>query len=275
MHIDKNHILTEGGERPIRFDRYQPEDASIQANVIFCHGYKGFKDWGGWHLVAEAFAQAGFAFWKFNFSYNGGTMDNPIDFPDLEAFALNNYSLEVEDLGRMIDMVRDESPNIPIYVIGHSRGVGIALLRAAADKRISKVVSWAGVSDFKARFFEGSPAFEQWKKEGVTYVENSRTKQKLPHKWQFYEDFIANEDKLTISKAVASLEIPQLIVHGNQDPSVPFSEGEALHRWNPTSQLEIIEGADHVFGMKHPWDREVMSDHMKDVVQRTINFLRA
>ena len=23
--------------------------------VIFCHGYKGFKDWGAWNLMAEAF----------------------------------------------------------------------------------------------------------------------------------------------------------------------------------------------------------------------------
>ena len=143
------------------------------------------------------------------------------------------------------------------------------------DTRISKVVSWAGVSDFKARFFMGSPAFEQWKKEGITYVENSRTKQQLPHKWQFYEDFKANEDKLTISKAVTSLEVPQLIAHGTQDPSVPFAEGEALHSWNPSSQLEAIKGADHVFGMKHPWELDELADHMQDVVQRTINFLRA
>ena len=54
--------------------------------IIFCHGYKGFKDWGAWNLMAEAFAKIGFCFIKFNFSHNGGTIEQPIDFPDLEAF---------------------------------------------------------------------------------------------------------------------------------------------------------------------------------------------
>ena len=38
--------------------------------IIFCHGFKGFKDWGPWNLVAEHFAKAGFFFIKFNFSHN-------------------------------------------------------------------------------------------------------------------------------------------------------------------------------------------------------------
>ena len=28
--------------------------------LIFVHGYKGYKDWGAWNLMAEDFAKAGF-----------------------------------------------------------------------------------------------------------------------------------------------------------------------------------------------------------------------
>ena len=35
--------------------------------VIFCHGYKGYKDWGAWNLVADEFVKKGFSFVKFNF----------------------------------------------------------------------------------------------------------------------------------------------------------------------------------------------------------------
>ena len=46
----------------------------------------------------ELNARNGFAFVKFNFSHNGGTIENPIDFPDLKAFGNNTYGKEVADL---------------------------------------------------------------------------------------------------------------------------------------------------------------------------------
>lgn len=90
-------------------------------------GYKGFKDWGCWHLTAEAFAKASFCFVKFNFSHNGGTIEEPIDFPDLEAFGNNNFTKELDDLESVIDWVTNSDfKNITsistndITLIGHS-----------------------------------------------------------------------------------------------------------------------------------------------------------
>ena len=76
-----------------------------------------------------------------------------------------------------------------ISLIGHSRGAGSVLIQASEDFTISKVISWAGVSDFKVRFNEGSNEFDNWKKKGVMYVENARTKQLMPHYFQFFQDF--------------------------------------------------------------------------------------
>ena len=73
-------------------------------------------------------------------------------------------------------------------------------------------------------------------------------KQQMPHYYQFYEDFIENEDRLTIKRAVSNLKIPHLIIHGNNDTSVLMKEAKSLHKWNPKSKLEIIDGANHVFG---------------------------
>ena len=73
MHIDTNHVLApvKSSHKPIVYDTYFTNDGKAKPLVIFCHGYKGFKDWGPWHLVAKAFAEAGFFFLKFNFSHNG------------------------------------------------------------------------------------------------------------------------------------------------------------------------------------------------------------
>ncbi|MCB0452694.1 MAG: dienelactone hydrolase family protein [Aequorivita sp.] len=275
----KNRILTTKGKKPILYDVYYKETENPQPIVIFCHGYKGFKDWGAWHLVAEAFAEEGFCFVKFNFSHNGGTMENPIDFPDLEAFAENNFSLELDDLDRVLKEIDSGNENFPkhistISLIGHSRGGGIVLIKAKEDTRISKVATWASVSDFKARFQEDTEAFELWKKTGVTHIENSRTKQLLPHNFQFYKDFKENENRFSINRAVESLKIPELIVHGSDDPTVSAKEANAIHSWNPESKLVIIPGADHVFNAKHPWEEATLPNQLKTVVERTIDFLK-
>ena len=70
--------------------------------------------------------------------------------------------------------------------------------------------------------------------------------------YQFFEDFKSNEDRLHIEAATKRLDIPHLIIHGTKDPAVWFVEAEALHEWNPKSELFPIPESDHVFGAKHP-----------------------
>ncbi len=270
MTIEKNQIIRTKGKKPILFDLYFKEEKTNKPVVIFCHGYKGFKDWGTWNLMAQSFAEAGFCFIKFNFSHNGGTVEDPIDFPDLDAFANNNYSKELEDLDRIINYLETEE----VSLIGHSRGGGIVLIKAEEDSRVKKVITWAGVSDFRVRFQEDSDAFEQFRNTGVTYVENSRTKQQLPHYWQFYENFIANEERLTIQRAVQDLSKPLLIIHGDADTTVDLKEAQLLHKWNRSkSKLEIIPESNHVFGATHPWLAPHMPADLKKTVKLSINFL--
>lgn len=278
MIIKTNIVLNRPNQKPMLADFLYNEDGQAKPIVIFCHGYKGFKDWGCWDLTAKAFANAGFFYVKFNFSHNGGTVEHPIDFPNLEAFGNNNYTKELNDLNDIISWVLSkqdiakEIDKTSISLIGHSRGGGIVTLKAAQDNRITKLVTWASVSDYKSRFPKGE-AFDKWKKEGVYYVVNGRTKQEMPHYFQYFEDFIANEEKLTIKTASQQLKIPQLIIHGTKDESVSVNNAADLHWWYPLSTIAWIEEANHVFGGKHPWESEDLPDHLKEVVNKTIEFL--
>lgn len=279
MTITKNIIIPGKHKKPIVTDVFYAENNTPKPVVIFCHGYKGFKDWGAWNLMAKAFAEAGFFFVKFNFSHNGGTASQPIDFPDLEAFGNNNYTKELDDLETVIDWIcsntkfENEVDLSNISLIGHSRAGGIVTIKSEEDNRIKKIISLAGVSSFGKRT-STTGDLEQWKKDGVKYVLNGRTKQQMPHYYQFHEDFIVNEERLNIKRAVSNLEIPYLIIHGDADTSVLIEEAYALHNWNSNSCLEIIKGANHVFGAHHPWEKESISTHLEEVVEKIIIFLK-
>ena len=222
--IYKNLVLIRENNKPIVWDAFFNNDNNKKPLVIFCHGYKGFKDWGAWELVAEAFMKANLFYVKFNFSHNGGTVEQPIDFPDLNAFAENNYSKELEDLDAMISFLiskKNEFSNQidanDISVIGHSRGGGISILKTKEDQRIKKLITWASVSSFGKRT-STTGDIEQWKKDGVKYVLNGRTKQKMPHNFQFYLDFKANEQRLNIENAEKNINVHHLIIQAKEDP---------------------------------------------------------
>lgn len=278
MKIIKNIQIQSTFEKPILTDVFFNENSQPKPIVIFCHGYKGFKDWGAWNLMAEAFADAGFFFLKFNFSHNGGTVEQPIDFPDLEAFGNNNYTKELTDLEVVIDWIstnqdfKNEAKTDAISLIGHSRAGGIVLLKSNEDVRIKKVITLAGVSDYECRFPKGDD-FQKWKEKGVYYVINGRTQQKMPHFYQFYEDFEKNKNRLNIQKATKNIQIPHLIIHGDLDNAVSIEEAKSLKKWNPKATFKIIENADHVFNVSHPWKEKSVSKEFLTTIEKFIEFL--
>ena len=279
MIIKKNLILEDKNKKVILYDVFHNDNSTKKPLVIFSHGYKGFKDWGAWDLVGKEFAKNNLFFVKFNFSHNGGTLKNPIDFPDLNAFGNNNYSHELDDLERVLayfkkSYYKDIDLNT-IVLIGHSRGGGSVLIKASENPLVSCVVSWAGVSDFKIRFQENTQGWKDWKEKRVMYVENKRTKQSMPHFFQFYEDFKKNEGRLNIKSAVEKLKIPYLISHGQKDLGVLPDEGKKLMSWSSTAQLKLIKNGDHTFSAKHPWKFDFLPKELKEVVLTTINFIKS
>ena len=108
---------------------------------------------------------------------------------------------------------------------------------------------------------------------GITFIENSRTKQQMPHYFQFFEDFANNEERLTIKLAVKKIKIPMLIIHGEADTTVMEKEARLLHQWNPLSELKVLEKADHSFGTRHPWKAKNLPKDLKKVVESSLSFL--
>ena len=281
MHFTKNILLSGAGNRPMALDIFFENDRVQRPVVIYVHGFNGFKDWGNFDLIAAEFAKEGYVLVKFNFSHNGTTPDHPEEFTDLEAFGNNNYSKELEDLRLVIDWVCDPLnhyhqviDNNQICLVGHSLGGGISILQAAADKRVNKLITWAGISECKTPW-GGWPAHknQERRQSGVQYYTNSRTRQQMPMYYQLYEDYIQNQKKLDISEAIKSLDIPILICHGTLDSAVPVEKAFELKDWQPSSQLFTVE-SDHVFGRMHPWTKKYLPPAMEAVVNASLQFLK-
>jgi pimeloyl-ACP methyl ester carboxylesterase len=276
MNIRKDIKVDGKHGRPILLDTYNIEDGSKKPLIIFVHGFKGFKDWGHWHLVAEEFAQNGFYFIKFNFSHNGTTPEAPLDFGDLEAFGQNNYTKEEADIDTLFEWLEQDDEHgydlDNVTLIGHSRGGGLSIVKTARDARIHRLITLASVAHlgFATRYPE---VLENWEKEGVYYIMNGRTKQNMPLYYQLHEDILENGEKFDVEAAAKSMQKPWLIIHGTDDPAVKLTAAYQMKELCPTARVEIIEDANHVFGGKHPYSSNELPHHSRQMVALCLDFL--
>ena len=269
-----NNIEIEGcNGRKIAIDyRYSGGDKLLKP-IIYVHGFKGFKDWGSSNSVADTFAENGFLYLKFNFSHNGVTQENPTDFADLEAFGKNNYWIEFQELGMVIDWIVKSDLPIDLEklaVIGHSRGGGIALLRTAQDDRINKAITWASICDFEQRFPKD---VSEWKSKGVEYIYNARTEQMMPLYFQLYESFYEHKAQLDLPVQCKNINQEVLVFHGTNDPAVGIEEAEQIVDNVRNARLEIIPDSGHTFGAIHPAKDDVLPVDLQNVVDLCIDFL--
>lgn len=277
MEVDilRNTTIANPQTRDFLADAYIPKNNGKKPLVIFAHGYKGYKDWGAWDIMAQTFAEAGYFFVKFNFSHNGTTIEQPKDFSDLEAFANNNFTKELLDYQAVIDhfIKYDDIDSEKLILMGHSRGAGISVIQAFEDERVKALISFAGVSHFGYRFPSGD-RLEDWKNSGVMYSENARTKQQMPHYYQFYENYKENEDRFSVQYAAQHLNKPFLIIQGTEDAAVKDKEAFLLNEWCSDSVLEIIGNANHTFGATEPWNSHELPNHLAEAIDKCLNFLQ-
>jgi len=243
--------------------------------IIFAHGFKGFKDWGTHNLVSEYFAQHGFRYLKFNFSHNGTTTDSPTDFTDLIAFSENTFTIELEDLNTVIDFAMN-GPATPrakyVYLIGHSMGGGISIIKTAEDKRIKKLVTMASISGFRNLW--PKKAEEQWQLQGIMYFPNARTGQQMPVKSTLLDDLDRYPVRLDILAHATEITQPWLIVHGDDDQTVPLSHAEELKNAQPNADFLVIKKGSHTIGGTHPFAGKELPTTLLQFCEEAVTFFK-
>ncbi|MEM7368446.1 MAG: dienelactone hydrolase family protein [Bacteroidota bacterium] len=244
--------------------------------LLYLHGFKGFKDWGFVPFAGEYFVKAGFSFIAFNFSHNGIGAD-PLAFTELEKFEKNTYLRELKETEELIHLcVHTDFFGMylkhKLGLIGHSRGGGVALLSGNNSPDVSAVCTWASISTVE-RFTKQQR--ETWRKQGYWEVVNSRTKQVFRLGLDMLNEIERfGKSKLNILKAVQDLDRPLLMLHGQEDESVPFFEAEQLNIYaDPArARLRLIPNAGHTFGAKHPF--EASGKALDEVLDLSADFFR-
>lgn len=275
MRMNKDFVLNTKKNEKIRITTYGYENLETAPCLIFVHGFKGFKDWGFWPYTGKFFADNGFFVLSFNFSHNG-IGEGITEFTELDKFADNTFSLELDELNELIDAYLNNffgmRKNNKIGIVGHSRGGGDALIVASRRKEISAVVTWAAVANFN-RYSERQA--NEWRKNGFFEVLNTRTNQLMKLNVTLLDDIEQNKnDLLNLQKALEKLNKPLLIIHGEQDLSVKIDEGEQIYNWSNKELTDFvkIKSAGHTFNITHPF---VGSNPKFDMIlQKTLNFFK-
>ncbi|MBF9140953.1 alpha/beta hydrolase family protein [Hymenobacter properus] len=275
-------LLTGTGHgRAFEADATFRPDGQPKPVVVFVHGFKGFKDWGHFPLLADFFAERGFVFVKLNLSHNGIVVGGTGDLEDLDAFGRNNFSIELDDIGQLIDALFAGSTPVPatemdlgrLCLVGHSRGGGLVLLKAAEDARVRAVATWAAIAEVHPHWPQA--VFDEWERTGVLHVPNTRTGQQLPLHYQLVEDYHTHRPRLDIAHNVRrKLRQPLLLVHGDQDETVNVAAAHTLHQLRPDAELLLVPDATHMFGGAHPWANVELPEPARLIAERTADFFK-
>jgi len=237
----------------LRGDVRLPERASPRSAVVLVHGFKGFKDWGFFPHLARSLVADGHAVVSFNFSGSGLSDGSSDEVTDLDAFAANTFTRELEELDQLMGLVRagEFTPKRPVRVglMGHSRGGGDAILYAGGRGGVDALVTWGAVASFD-RWSEETK--REWRERGRIWVVNTRTGQRLPLDVSLLDDFEGNRERLEVLAAARAVSAPWLIVHGAEDLTVDVADAHLLAGAAPGARLLLVEAAGHTFEVAHP-----------------------
>ena len=244
--------------------------------LLIIHGFRGSKNWGFFPTIAEEFAQNGSIVLTWNMSLNGYSKNSQyIDQPD--NFARNTITQEMVDTQSIIDSILQDDRiisgdirshwNGDIHVLGHSRGGGIGSLISAENPSIKKLALWNTISRF-GRFTERQKKL--WSETGTFPIDETEDGKVIAMNYTYISDLEFHGDEYSPLRSIAEVSADILIVHAEQDMTVPIREAHALQEKSHSAHMHSIPQAGHIFGCTHPFTE--MTSSLRDAIDTTTAF---
>lgn len=246
--LEKHRLPGVLGE--LLIDVRAPSDPSPRPAVVFLHGFKGFKDWGMFPLFMERLARAGFTAVSYNSSGSG--VDDQGQFAWPERFGHATFGGDIADLVTVVHALSSGTFGpVPtsIGLVGHSRGGGVSLLAVADLPQVRSLVTWSAISTVD-RWPEETRRI--WRERGKLDVTNQRTGEVLPLFPDMLDDLERHRARYDLKAAADLLTISWLVVHAEDDVTVPVAEGRALAASASGPAMLLLERGGHTYGASHP-----------------------
>lgn len=248
--------------------------------IFLLHGFKISKNWGFFPYLANKFADNGFIFCKFNFSTNGYTeaSDKIIDF---EKFARNTITQDLLDALLIFDSFNNKQLDIPgifyerwngeIYLLGFSKGGGIAILSANERSYVNKIALWSSIYTFD-RYTNRQK--QEWKKNGFIETRDFRNDMNIKIYSSYLEDLEQNINKYNLKQRIRDLKIPILALHCKQDFTVPVKEiyENIDFNYNKNVELYLINHCGHSLGTMFPYTNPGII--LEEAISKTMDFYK-
>lgn len=227
--------------------------------VIIINGHNGFYNYGFFPYLQQQLFKNNTSSYSFNYSHGGIISDSDF-FEDIKSYEKNCMRLEVEDVMCVLHNLTSESfkNHKKVFLLAHSLG-GVPTIfsaKKAQDENI-KIAGIILISTVKQLNFWPKEKIEEWTKNKVFYQKNNRTNQLLPLGEEFLNEVLESDTKWNVKNEIQQLRQPVLILHGENDESVPMENGTTLFKWilssNKKSSLKLIQEASHTFNTKHPF----------------------
>ncbi len=243
-----NHWTIDGSQGAAIHGSTEAPDGEVKGVALIAHGFKGYKDYGMFPWLSTKLSSIGITSHRFNFSHSG-MLAGSGEFERTDLFELDTWNRQVEDLTILANTFR--LGELPLFLIGHSRG-GVASLLAAGRGPVSpdKVVSISAPSTCMS-FSEDVQ--KELLTNGSILSPSARTNQDLRVGAGFLQEQLDDPPNHDLLQLVQAIECPLLVVHGDADESVPVEASEAIAN-SGTGERVTIEGGNHVFNTPNPFD---------------------
>ncbi len=245
-----------------------------KASVLLLHGFKGYKDYGFLPVLAHALADNDILVHRFNFSCSGMTNQiSTFERPDL--FAQDTWNRQVEDVHCIIDAIHTgaiDGSGLPLFLAGHSRGGATTLLTAGRDEtlHLAGLITINAVDRCNGLSEEQQHTLLQ---SGSMTTPSARTGQDLPINAAWLQEQIDDPASHDVLSLCTTIRLPSLVLHGTEDPGVPFAAGERIASALNT-QVTPIQGADHVLNTANPAPQDgQISPQLRDVIELITKFV--
>ena len=192
--------------------------------VILAHGVTSNHRRPYLNSIKMALEDEGLSTLSFTFSGNGQSGGN---------FSDSTISKEEKDLSSVLDFIEGR----PSIYIGHSMGAAVGLILASKDRRISALVSLAGMIHVKD-FFD-----KQFGKLSIGDLMLDR--EGCPLSQPLLDD---TKQIDTVLNFVEGIKVPLLFVHGDKDALVPIKDSiDMVEASKGETRLVTLPGCNHTF----------------------------